>query len=53
MSGTSWKSVGKKHVEQRSREGSGMLAFGIGIKRRLRNPVTAVRFELMEGSGER
>ena len=26
MSGTSWNSVGKKHEEQRSSEGSGMLA---------------------------
>ena len=28
MSGTSWNSVGEKHEEQRSSEGSGMLAIG-------------------------
>ena len=46
-SGTSWNSVGKKHVEQRSKEGSGMLALGMGLKRPRRNSVTAVRFVLI------
>ena len=46
MSGTSWNSVGKKHEEQRSSEGSGMLAIGLVWKRFLKNPETAARFAL-------
>jgi hypothetical protein len=46
MSGTSWNSVGKKHEEQRSSEGSGILAMGLVWKRFLKNPVTAARFAL-------
>ena len=55
MSGTWWNSVGKKHVEQRSRAGSGMTALGIRPSIRFRNVITTSRFlpDLQGGSRQR